>query len=267
MIDKAMISFNHKPVVIVTGASRGIGEKIALALAAAGAHPVMIARTKNKLAALAEKIKSTGGVCTYFAADITDHEAIKDIVNNQLDKVDGLVNNAGSAVIKHFEDYSEADFDTLINLNVKSYFFLSQLVANKMKKNADKKSGDMIVEGGIVNISSIMGKVAQPINTPRPQVLYTLTKHAVEGLTKALSVELARFNIRVNSVCPTYVETELTKKTLQNETQREFLLDRIPLKRFANTSDVANAVLFLLSGLSSMITGESIMVDGGWTAQ
>ena len=109
-----------------------------------------------------------------------------------------------------------------------------------------------------------MGKVAQPINAPRPQVLYTMAKHAIEGLTKGLSVELAPYNIKVNSICPTYVTTDLVKEVMQNETMREFYLSKIPLGRFAETKDISDAVLFLCS--SKMITGESLMIDGGWCA-
>ena len=112
-----------------------------------------------------------------------------------------------------------------------------------------------------------MGKVSPPIKTPRPQSIYTITKHAVEGLTKSLSVELAPHNIRVNSVCPTYVNTSLVKKTMEDPKSQKYFLDRIPLGRMAEIRDVENAVIYLCSDMSSMLTGTSLMVDGGWVAQ
>ena len=175
-------------------------------------------------------------------------------------RIDILVNNAGTVLVKKFTEYTEDDFDFLCNINIKSYFFLSQYVAKKMIEDQRVQSGN------IINISSIMGKRSAPISTPRPQSLYTVSKHAIEGLTKALSVELAEYNIRVNSICPTYVITDLTKQLIENEAIKNFMLSNIPLKRFATARDVANAVLFLCSPMANMITGDSLMVDGGWTA-
>ena len=133
----------------------------------------------------------------------------------------------------------------------------------KMLENKNIKSRG----ASVINISSIMGKVSPPIETPRPQSIYTITKHAVEGLTKSLSVELAPHNIRVNSVCPTYVNTSLVKKTMENPKSKKYFLDRIPLGRMAEVRDVENAVIYLCSDMSSMVTGTSLMVDGGWVAQ
>lgn len=252
------IKLPNNPTIVVTGASKGIGAHIAETLAHAGAHVIMISRNEALLQQRYEKLTEAGCHCSYYAKDVTDFEAITEIVN-KLDRLDVLVNNAAGVIIKKFEDYTEDDFNYLINLNVKSYFRLSQLAAKKFKQNDSHQTGGMII-----NISSIMGKVAQPVNTPRPQALYTLAKHAIEGLTKALSTELAPHNIRVNSICPTYVITDLVKETMQNEELRDFFLNKIPLRRFAETRDIAEAVLFLCS--SRMITGESLMVDGGWCA-
>lgn len=244
------------PVILVTGASRGIGACIAKTLSLAGAEVILLSRNETLLKKNVDEIKSLGGKCSYWVCDVTDFNKVHRLIEG-LERLDGLVNNAGSVIIKKFEQYTEDDFDQLMTLNVKSYFRTSQFSAKKMGESGG---------GCIINISSIMGKVAQPPETPRPQALYTLTKHAIEGLTKALSVELAPINIRVNSVCPTYVKTSLVKSSLEDKEKGRYFLNKMPLKRFAETADVSNAVLFLLSNMSSMITGESLLVDGGWTA-
>lgn len=254
-----LTQLKNNPIALVTGASKGIGSEVAKVLSMAGAYTILIGRNESLLKSNVAEIKKFGFESEYFVSDVTDYEALCHFID-KIDKVDILVNNAGTVLVKKFTEYTEDDFDFLCNINVKAYFFLSQYVAKKMI-NDQRASG-----GSIINISSIMGKRAAPISTPRPQSLYTVSKHAIEGLTKALSVELAEYNIRVNSICPTYVITDLTKQLMENEVVKNFMLNNIPLKRFATVRDVANAVLFLCSPMANMITGDSLMVDGGWIA-
>lgn len=254
-----LMQLENNPVALVTGASRGIGAEIAKSLSMAGAYTILIGRDKLLLESNVAEIKRLGFESEYFVSDVTDYEALSHFID-KIDKIDILVNNAGTVLVKKFTEYTEDDFDFLCNVNIKAYFFLSQYVGKKMIKNKRASTGN------IINISSIMGKRAAPVSTPRPQALYTVSKHAIEGLTKALSVELAEYNIRVNSICPTYVITDLTKQLIENETVKNFMLNNIPLKRFATVRDVANAVLFLCSPMANMITGDSLMVDGGWIA-
>ncbi|MCR9192598.1 MAG: SDR family oxidoreductase [Gammaproteobacteria bacterium] len=253
------VFLENKPVALVIGASRGIGADVAEVLAQAGAHVILVGRSASPLQSIVCSLTQQGCACEYYVCDVTHYEQVEKFIDT-LDRVDILINNAGTALIKQFTAYTEDEFDQLFDLNVKAYFFTSQFVAKKMIQNKSQTGGV------IINISSIMGKVAQPIKTPRPQVLYTVSKHAIEGLTKALSVELAPYNIRVNSVCPTYVATSLTKELLENENTRDFMTSRIPLGKFAEKRDVSQAVLFLCSSMASMITGDSVMIDGGWTA-
>jgi NAD(P)-dependent dehydrogenase (short-subunit alcohol dehydrogenase family) len=253
------IMLSDRPVALITGASKGIGADIAEVLARSGARVILIGRDEPALLQIVSILRSEGCDSEYYVCDVTDHAKMTLLIN-KIDKINILINCASTILIKKFEDYTEDDFDVICNLNIKSYFMISQSVVRKMKNNSPDKGGI------IINISSIMGKVAQPIATPRPQVLYTLSKHAIEGLTKALSVELASLNIRVNSVCPTYVLTDLTKELMKNEKTRDFFLNKIPMGKFVEKNDVSNAVLFLCSSMAKMITGESLMVDGGWTA-
>lgn len=254
-----LTQLENKPVALITGASRGIGAEIAKVLSMAGAYTILIGRNEYLLKSNVAELRSLGFESEYFVCDVTHYDTLAHFID-KIEKIDILVNNAGTVLVKKFTEYTEDDFDFLCNINIKSYFFLSQYVAKKMIKDQRVQSGN------IINISSIMGKRSAPISTPRPQSLYTVSKHAIEGLTKALSVELAEYNIRVNSICPTYVITDLTKQLIENEAIKNFMLSNIPLKRFATARDVANAVLFLCSPMANMITGDSLMVDGGWTA-
>ena len=222
----------------------------------------MVSRNVSRLKEICEQINKMGSNAKYYECDITDFSNIKKIIS-KLDRLDILINNASSNIIKPFINYKEDEFDYLLNLNVKSYFMVTQFAVKKMLENKNIKSRG----ASIINISSIMGKVSPPIKTPRPQSIYTITKHAVEGLTKSLSVELAHYNIRVNSVCPTYVNTDLVKETMEDPNHKKYFLDKIPLGRMVDIKDIENAVIYLCSDRSSMVTGTSLMIDGGWTAQ
>jgi len=171
-----------------------------------------------------------------------------------LGQVDILVNNAGTNVPEPFLEVSEDNLDRMLAVNVKGVFLVAQAAARRMVERGEG--------GSIINISSQMGHVGAPRRT-----VYCATKHAVEGLTKAMAVELAPHKVRVNSVAPTFVETPMTKPLLEDETLREDTLSRIPLGRLGRVEDVTGAVLFLASPAAGLITGASLLVDGGWTAQ
>lgn len=185
--------------------------------------------------------------------DVTDSRQVEEAVDF-LEQVDILVNNAGTNVPEPFLEVSEDNLDRMLAVNVKGVFLVAQAAARCMVERGEG--------GSIINISSQMGHVGAPRRT-----VYCATKHAVEGLTKAMAVELAPHNVRVNSVAPTFVETPMTKPLLEDETLREDTLSRIPLGRLWRVEDVTGAVLFLASPAAGLITGASLLVDGGWTAQ
>ena len=185
--------------------------------------------------------------------DVTDSRQVEEAVDF-LEQVDILVNNAGTNVPEPFLEVSEDNLDRMLAVNVKGVFLVAQAAAQRMVERGEG--------GSIINISSQMGHVGAPRRT-----VYCATKHAVEGLTKAMAVELAPHKVRVNSVAPTFVETPMTKPLLEDETLREDTLSRIPLGRLGRVEDVTGAVLFLASPAAGLITGASLLVDGGWTAQ
>jgi NAD(P)-dependent dehydrogenase (short-subunit alcohol dehydrogenase family) len=185
--------------------------------------------------------------------DVTDSRQVGEAVDF-LEQVDILVNNAGTNVPEPFLEVSEDNLDRMLAVNVKGVFLVAQAAARRMVERGEG--------GSIINVSSQMGHVGAPRRT-----VYCATKHAVEGLTKAMAVELAPHKVRVNSVAPTFVETPMTKPLLEDETLREDTLSRIPLARLGRVEDVTGAVLFLASPAAGLITGASLLVDGGWTAQ
>ena len=242
---------------IVTGAGKGIGRACAIALAEAGANLVIISRTKKDLDQVSKVIKKLKVKCKSYVCDITNYNQIKDIINKQ-SKIDILVNNAGNNIPEHFTKVKTKNMEYLVKINTIATFNLAQLCALKMLKSKNrKKSG-----GAIVNMSSQMGHVGGPIRS-----VYNMTKFGLEGLTKGMSIDLAKYNIRVNTVCPTFVVTPMTKKFFKDKKFIKEVLGNIPLGRFAELSDVATAVVYLASDAASMITGTSLLVDGGWTAR
>ena len=242
---------------IVTGAGKGIGRACAIALAEAGANLVIISRTKKDLHQVSKVIQKLKVKCKSYVCDITNYNQIKDIINKQ-SKIDILVNNAGNNIPEHFTKVKTKNMEYLVKINTIATFNLAQLCALKMLKSKNrKKSG-----GAIVNMSSQMGHVGGPIRS-----VYNMTKFGLEGLTKGMSIDLAKYNIRVNTVCPTFVVTPMTKKFFKDKKFIKEVLGNIPLGRFAELSDVATAVVYLASDAASMITGTSLLVDGGWTAK
>ena len=242
---------------VVTGAGKGLGRACAIALAEADANLIIISRTKKDLDEVSRKIKKLKSKCKSYVCDITNYNQIKDIINKQ-SKIDILVNNAGNNIPEHFTKVKTKNMEYLVKINTIATFNLAQLCALKMLKSKNrKKSG-----GAIVNMSSQMGHVGGPIRS-----VYNMTKFGLEGLTKGMSIDLAKYNIRVNTVCPTFVVTPMTKKFFKDKKFIKEVLGNIPLGRFAELSDVATAVVYLASDAASMITGTSLLVDGGWTAK
>jgi NAD(P)-dependent dehydrogenase (short-subunit alcohol dehydrogenase family) len=242
---------------VVTGAGKGLGRACAIALAEAGANLVIISRTKKDLDEVLKKIKKLKVKCKSYICDITRYNEIKDIINKQA-KVDILVNNAGNNIPEHFTEVKTKNMEYLVKINTIATFNLAQLCALKMIKSKNRKK----IGGAIVNMSSQMGHVGGPIRS-----VYNMNKWGLEGLTKGMSLDLAKYNIRVNTVCPTFVVTPMTKKFLKNKKFKNETLNNIPLGRFAELSEVASSVVFLASDAASMITGTSLLVDGGWTAK
>jgi NAD(P)-dependent dehydrogenase (short-subunit alcohol dehydrogenase family) len=239
-------------IALVTGAGRGIGRAVALSLAGAGAELVLVSRTQSELDQVADEIKRTGGKAKGLVLDVTRSEAVRETIAS-LDRLDILVNNAGVNRPQPFLEVDEPTLDLLLGLNVRAAFIVAQAAARLM-----------VAQGGgvIVNMSSQMGHVG----SERDRTVYVMTKHALEGLTKAMAVELAPKGVRVVSIAPTFVATELTKPFLDDLDTRRWILDRIPLRRVGTVEDVASAVVFLASPASALVTGSSLLVDGGWTA-
>jgi NAD(P)-dependent dehydrogenase (short-subunit alcohol dehydrogenase family) len=242
---------------VVSGAGKGLGRACAIALAEAGANLVIISRTKKDLDEVSRKIKKLRVKCKSYVCDITKYDEIKDIINKQT-KVDILINNAGNNIPEHFTKVKTKNMEYLVKINTVATFNLAQLCALKMIKSKNRKK----IGGAIVNMSSQMGHVGGPIRS-----VYNMNKWGLEGLTKGMSLDLAKYNIRVNTVCPTFVVTPMTKKFLKNKKFKKETLNNIPLGRFAELSEVSSAVVFLASDAASMITGTSLLVDGGWTAK
>ena len=242
---------------VVTGAGKGLGRACAIALAEAGANLIIISRTKKDLDEVSKKIKNLKSKCKSYVCDITNYDQIKKIINSQA-KIDILINNAGNNIPEHFTKVKTENMEYLVKINTIASFNLAQLCALKMIKFKNRKK----IGGSIVNMSSQMGHVGGPIRS-----VYNMTKFGLEGLTKGMSIDLAKYNIRVNTVCPTFVVTPMTREFLKSKKFKKEVLGNIPLGRFADLSDVATAAVFLASDAASMITGTSLLVDGGWTAR
>jgi len=238
---------------LVTGAGRGIGLAAAAALAEAGAHVVLAARTVSEIEAAAGEIRATGGSAEALVLDVTDLPAV-DRAIAALAPLDVLVNNAGTNRPRPFLDVTTDDYDTIMTLNVRAAFFVAQAVARRMVQ-AGK-------HGSIIHISSQMGHVGAVLRT-----VYCSSKHAIEGLTKSMAIELAPHGIRVNAICPTYIETPLTRPFWDDGDFHRDTLRKIKLGRLGTVEDLMGAVLFLASDASALVTGASLRVDGGWTAE
>jgi len=242
---------------LVTGAGKGIGRACAIALAEASADLIIISRTKKDLDKVSRIIKKFKSKCSSFVCDVTNYNQVKQIINKQK-KIDILVNNAGTNIPEHFTKVQKKNMEYIVKLNTIATFHLAQLCTLKMLKTKNRKK----IGGSIINMSSQLGHVGGSIRS-----VYSMTKFGLEGLTKGMAIDLAKNNIRVNTVCPTFVETPMIKRFFKNKKFKKEMIKNIPLGRVADVSDVATAVAFLASDSASMITGSSIMIDGGWTAK
>ncbi|MEU6602958.1 SDR family NAD(P)-dependent oxidoreductase [Streptomyces flaveolus] len=238
---------------LVTGAGRGLGRGIATALAAAGADVVLLSRSSSEIEDAAAGIRDRGGRGRTVTCDVRDTERFAAVLD-EAGPVDVLVNNAGTNVPQPFSEVNQETFDRILELNLRSAYFATQAVVRQM---IARDSG-----GSIINISSQMGRVGAANRS-----VYCASKHALEGMTKALAVELGPRGIRVNAVAPTYVETPLTASFLDDPEFRADVLQRIPLGRLGSVQEVADAVVFLASPAAGLITGTSLLLDGGYTAQ
>jgi NAD(P)-dependent dehydrogenase (short-subunit alcohol dehydrogenase family) len=234
-----------------------LGLAAAVGLAQAGAEVYLLSRTRQELERAAESIRADGGAATPIVCDVTSGPQVRETVA-RIPRLDILVNSAGGNVPEPFVSVTEERLDRVLNLNVRAAFLVAQAAARKMLDATDRKK----CGGAMVNVSSQMGHVGAADRT-----VYCMTKHALEGLTKALAVELAPHNIRVNSVAPTFIETPMTAPFFEEPRFREWALSRIPLGRLGTLDEVSAAVVFLASPAASLITGASLLVDGGWTAQ
>ncbi len=242
---------------LITGAGKGLGRACAIALAEAGCNLIIVSRTKKDLDSVSKIIKKLKVKCKSYACDITNYNQIKSIINQQ-QRLDILVNNAGNNIPEHFTKVKTKNMEYLVKINTIAAFNIAQLCALKMIKLKNRKK----IGASIINMSSQMGHVGGPIRS-----VYNMNKWGLEGLTKGMAIDLAKYNIRVNSVAPTFVVTPMTKKFLKNKKFKKETLNNIPLGRFAEMSEIASTVVFLASDAASMIHGTSILVDGGWTAK
>jgi NAD(P)-dependent dehydrogenase (short-subunit alcohol dehydrogenase family) len=241
-------------VAVITGAGRGIGRACALALAQAGADVVLVSRTRADLESVAAGARAEGSRATVLECDVSDPAQVTERIGS-LERVDILVDSAGTNVPQPFLDVDVDALDRVMALNDRGSFLVSQAVARIMVAGG--------AGGSMIHISSDFGHVGSPLD----RSVYTTTKHALEGLTRATALELAPHAIRVNSIAPTFIETPMTAPFLADPVFRARVEESIPLGRVGQVEDVMGAVVFLASPAAAMITGASLLVDGGWTAQ
>jgi len=242
-------------IALVTGAARGIGRACALALAEAGADIALGLRNIKADSGLVKEIEALGRKVLPLQMDVSKLAEIKSAVNKAAEyfgRIDILINNAGIAPENYIEHVTEADFDYTLDVNLKGTFFTSQLVGHWMIRQQS---------GRIINISSQAGFIALPTES-----VYCMTKAGISHLTKCFAVEWAKHHITVNAVAPTFIYTPGTEEYLANEETKKMVLSKIALGRIGEPKDVANAVLFLASQAAALITGTTLMIDGGWTA-
>lgn len=245
----------HGQKVIVTGGSKGIGKDIALSFAKLGAKVIITGRDESALSTTADQLKELQSDCSYIVCDMQDVNNIYEMVDEAYIRnngIDVLVNNAGINIPKPAMEVTEDDWDRVLDTNLKGVFFCSQRAGKYMIPQR---------KGKIINIVSQMAFVGYV-----KRAAYCSSKGGAVQLTKALAIEWAPYNIKVNAVAPTFIETDLTKKMFEDQSFYQDVVSRIPLGKLACPSDITGSVLFLASEMSDFITGETIKVDGGWTA-
>ena len=249
-----LFNLNGK-VAIVTGASRGLGKAMAIALAGAGANIVGVGQ--SNMDKTSKEIEEKGKEFLAIQADLTSTEKIEEIITKTIQKfgrIDILVNNAGTIRREDAINYTEHDWDDILNLNLKTLFFLSQRVAKEFIK---QKTGGKIIN--IASMLSFQGGIRVPA--------YTASKSGVMGLTKALANEWAKYNININAIAPGYMATDNTQAIRDDEKRNKEILDRIPAGRWGTPEDLAGSVIFLASDASNYVNGHTLAVDGGWLAR
>lgn len=237
---------------VVTGAGRGIGVALAAALAEAGAMVTLVARSAAEIGAVAEEVSAAGGRAEAATLDVSDLAAVQAFFADR-PAFDILVNNAGTNRPKPMMDVSEDDYDAVLGLNLKSAFFVAQACVKAMIAAGTR--------GSLIHIGSQMGHVGGPNRS-----LYCASKWAVEGMNKAFALDLAAHGIRSNIIAPTFIETPMTKPFFEDAAFKASVLAKIKLGRIGTVEDLMGAALFLASDASALITGTSMLVDGGWTA-
>ncbi|MEX3010604.1 SDR family NAD(P)-dependent oxidoreductase [Hoeflea sp. TYP-13] len=237
---------------LVTGASSGIGQGCAAALAQAGAHVVCVARGAEKLLATVDAIIKEGGSAEAQALDVADLDAMNAVFDAQ-ETIDVVVNAAGLARHSPALETTPEDYNAVMNLNLRAAYFLSTAAARGMKKSGNG--------GSIIHISSQMGHVGGI-----DRAVYCATKHGLEGMVKSMAIEWGPDRIRINTVCPTFIRTPLTQPTFENPERVAWIEEKIKLGRVGEVEDIMGAVVYLASDAASLITGTSLIIDGGWTA-
>jgi NAD(P)-dependent dehydrogenase (short-subunit alcohol dehydrogenase family) len=237
---------------LVAGAGRGIGAAAAMALAEAGAQVTLASRSRSELDAVAAEIQARGGLARVLPLDVTDAPAVRQAVADA-GPFDVMVNSAGTNRPALITDTADADLCAVLDLNLKAAFYLAREVARGLLTAGRP--------GSLITISSQMGHVGGPQRS-----VYCATKHAVEGMSKALAWELGPHGIRVNTLCPTFIETAMTAPMLKDPAFRDYVTGKIALGRIGRLDDIMGAVVFLASDASALVTGSALMVDGGWTA-
>lgn len=237
---------------LVTGASRGIGLAAAAALAQAGAAVTLAARSEDELRHACDQIRAEGGTADHMVLDVTDPRAVEALIAERA-PYQVLVNSAGLNRPKPLVDVTDEDIDVVLNLNVKAAFYVARAVSRRLLAER--------LPGSLINISSQMGVVGSPRRT-----LYCASKHAIEGMTKALAWELGSAGIRVNTLCPTFIETAMTAGMFADAGFRDWVVERIALGRLGRLDEIMGAVVFLAGDASSLMTGSALMLDGGWSA-
>lgn len=235
---------------LVTGAGRGIGKALAAALAQAGAEVTLVARSGEEIEEAARQI---GGLAAAEICDVSDADALERLFASRA-AFDVLINNAGTNRPKSMLDVTPDDFDAVMDLNVRSAFFVAQAAARKMIDGG--------LAGSLIHIGSQMGHVGGPNRS-----LYCASKWALEGMSKAIALDLAPYGIRSNTICPTFIETPLTAPFFEDAKFKASVLDKIKLGRLGQVEDVMGAAVFLASDAANMMTGTSLVIDGGWTAE
>jgi NAD(P)-dependent dehydrogenase (short-subunit alcohol dehydrogenase family) len=243
-------------VAVVTGASKGLGKQIAESLAAAGAAVAVVARNSDLLKGVAEGIQARGGKAEWFSADVSDENTVAGVAEQVIKKLGGcdiLVNNAGINIRKAVEDFTLAEWNHVIGVNLTGAFLTCRAFVPGMKK---KKFGR------ILNTTSIMSHVSMAHRT-----VYSASKAGLLGMTKALAIELASYNITVNGISPGPFATEMNKQLLEDPRKNREFMARIPLGRWGRPEEVGSLAVYLCSDAAGFITGTDIVIDGGWIAQ